>query len=662
MNKDKLGIRKRNLIIFSVLLIASIIGFIAFITLYYTIKQPNNWISAIFLLFVIISVLAVGIFATLSVREYLNRQIIVKQSFDNYIDEMISHNLMGTIIFDINNKILWTSKFIRKRFGRKWIGISLIAFFQTCGIDLANQEKEFEFKYNNFYYRVKLWNLNNSLSIKDITLEKNVLATYNQEAIVLGELEIDNYPLYQSVLSEEQIYNLNKEVIKTLDSLVARYNFVYRQYNTNGKFLIITNKLSLEAMKAVNFKFFDELHNILVDSESNITISISVGFIEGTENLNVKMQKAKQALLQAQSRGGDQVAIFSDLDVARYYGSTREILPNIDRTRIKSFISLLAERMKSSDVEQVIIYGHSNADLDAIGSALGLVALAKAFKKPAYICTNTQDDTTKRIIKNYYEDSTVFIKSKQAEKLSNQKTLVVFVDNSHPTRTDNPNALKNILQKNVFVIDHHRLGLAIDFAPKANRIIDPSVSSASEIVTEILMFIEKDINVDWKTAQMLLNGIYLDTLQFQKHVTFKTFEAASWLQSKGADSYKSSETLKIDTETYQKVNELLENLQEVKPGYYLAYKDIELSNDVISIAAEEILRISGRKASFVIAKTEKGNQYKLSARGLETNVQIIAEAVGGGGHFGTAAAVSDEKLDVFVDNIKQAIVSVKNYD
>ncbi|MGV2392444.1 UNVERIFIED_CONTAM: DHHA1 domain-containing protein [Campylobacter lari] len=118
--------------------------------------------------------------------------------------------------------------------------------------------------------------------------------------------------------------------------------------------------------------------------------------------------------------------------------------------------------------------------------------------------------------------------------------------------------------------------------------------------------------------------------------------------------------LKIDEDTQLKVNELLANLQEVREGYFFAYKDIPLSNDVISVAAEQILRISNRKAAFVVARLENTNTYKLSARSINVNVQLIAGEVGGGGHYGTAAATSNEDFDVFIDNIKQAIVSAKD--
>lgn len=118
--------------------------------------------------------------------------------------------------------------------------------------------------------------------------------------------------------------------------------------------------------------------------------------------------------------------------------------------------------------------------------------------------------------------------------------------------------------------------------------------------------------------------------------------------------------MKMDDKTHEIVLELLNNLQEIKDGYFLAYKDMVVSNDIISMASDEVLRISGRRASFVVAREATTNKLKLSARGLNTNVQIICESVGGGGHYSAAAAVTDESIEEFISNIKQAIVSVKD--
>ena len=193
-----------------------------------------------------------------------------------------------------------------------------------------------------------------------------------------------------------------------------------------------------------------------------------------------------------------------------------------------------------------------------------------------------------------------------------------------------------------------------------NFFIDSSASSASEIITEMIALSNNKDKINSLAAQLLLDGIYVDTNMFKKHISSKTFYACSLLEEWGASAEKSIISLKITEEIFNKVKKLNENLQEVKPGYFLSYADIDTTNDIIAIASDEILRVEGRKAAFVVGKLQGTNKYKLSARGVDTNVQIIAEAVNGGGHFGVAAAESDEPLEVFIDNIKQAIVSVQN--
>ncbi|MCS4536719.1 MULTISPECIES: DHH family phosphoesterase [unclassified Mycoplasma] len=622
-------------------------------------KTSLIW-SIMFTLILCFSLLLLGLFSITSIKSYISLQNKIKSSYERFTDEILEFNQLGTIIYDFYGNIVDCSQFIRKRFGDKLIGTSLTSFFESININFDKKNREYEFQHNGNFYIANIFDLDNYVSIKDISLQKRTLLMYDEELSVIGELEIDNYALYQSILSEDQLYKLNQNVISMLDGLVQKYNLIFRQYNSNGKFLIITNKGSLDKMIQVQFDFFKSLHNILKTQNNNIIVSISAGFAYGSNNYILKTDLAKTALLQAQGRGGDQVIVISPHSQPTYFGSTTEILPSVDRTRIRAFTKVVEQTLSNSAIDKVIVYGHAVADLDALGSAIGVISLAKAYNKKAYICSSTQDETTKKVLKQYWDViGEYIIKPQQANKISDENTVVFFVDNAHPTRTDNPEAIKNISSKNIFILDHHRMKLSIDFAPKENRIVATTSSSASELVTEMLMFADKKIKLDLITVQMLLNGICLDTLQFQKHATSKTFEAASWLEARGANSTTAANALKINAETYDKVNELLASLEEVKEGFFLAYADIPMPDDIISIAAEEILRIDGRRASFVVARQEKGDKYKLSARGIDTNVQIICENVGGGGGFAAAAAISTDDLETFIKNIKQAIVGVK---
>ncbi|QBF34768.1 phosphoesterase [Mycoplasmopsis phocirhinis] len=627
--------------------------------LFLVLKTSLIW-TFMFTLILCFSLILITIFTLFSIKSYVSLQSKIKLSHAKFIDNALKFNQLGTIIYDFSNTIVDSSYFIQKRFGNHLIGTPLKSFFENLGLDFDKKNRVYQFEYNGNFYEANIFDLDNYISIKDVSLLKRTMMMYNEQLSVIGEIEIDNYSLYQSILSEDQLYKLNQNVITLLEQLAQNYNLIFRQYNSNSKFLIITNQDSLTKMIKQEFDFLKKLHNLLKNQNSNVVVSFSAGFSYGSNELNVKTDLAKAALSQAQTRGGDQVIVVSPHTQPLYFGSTTEILPSVDRTQIRAFTQTIEQIFDNENIDKVIVYGHAVADLDAIGSAIGIVALAKAYNKKAYICSSTQDATTKKVLKQYWDViGEHIIKPQQANKISDENTVVFFVDNAHPSRTDNPDAIKNISSKNIFILDHHRLKLSIDFAPKQNRIISTTSSSASELVTEMLMFAQKKVKLDLITAQMLLNGICLDTLQFQKHATAKTFEAASWLEAKGANSTTAANALKIDAQTYLKVVELLNTLEEVKEGFFLAYADVAMSDDIISIAAEEILRIDGRRASFVVARQEKSTNYKLSARGIDTNVQIICENVGGGGGFAAAAAVSTDNLETFIKNIKQAIVGVK---
>ncbi|TDV24446.1 c-di-AMP phosphodiesterase-like protein [Mycoplasmopsis mustelae] len=595
-----------------------------------------------------------------SIVNFTKSRELVKRSFDNFVDEIMTNNSIGIIIYDVNRTIIWSSNFITSKFHKSFIGIQINDFLTKLDPNY-NQFKEINttkitIQNNDNYYEIQFWPLNNSIIIRDITLETLFKKEMHEQKSVIGELEIDNYSLLQSVLSEEQLFNVNKVIIDTLNECVERYNLIYRQY-TNGKFILITNKISLKKLKQENFAIFTKINERIKNTES-IKLSVSLGLATGWSLLNKKLEQAKKALNQAQSRGGDQIAIFSDTTQPIYFGSYTEILSDNNRTKIRVLAEKIAKKMSNPDIENVIIYGHKLADLDAVGSAFGIYNIAKAFNKEAYIAISTFDATTTNLLQNIKKQN-VFIKIATANKLTSERSLIFIVDTSHPERTDNIDAIANSVRDNVFVLDHHRPGKSIDFCTKTNMYVDTNASSASEIVTELSIFLSYKVDISKEIAQLLLNGIYLDTTQFSKSTSKRAFEASAWLETKGADSSISVDLLKYDDTTAKTIKKLLTNIIEVREGYYLAYSDEEASSDVISIAANEILKVRGRKASFVVAKLPNSKTYKLSARGIDTNVQVICEAVGGGGHFATAAAESQEELPIFADNIRHAITTAE---
>ncbi|VEU76182.1 DHH family phosphoesterase [Mycoplasmopsis columboralis] len=615
--------------------------------------------------------LLLGILTVLSVEaavlyflisRFVKSRELIRKSFNSFIEDTMANNNIGIIIYDSGQEIVWSSSFLKSKFKNDFIGWTVEDFFNKFHKDRKKidlNENRIEFSDSNNIYEAQFWPISSTIVIRDISTEHLFKTEAWEQKPVIGEIEIDNFQLYQSILSEEQFFRINKAVIDTIEDYVKKYNIIYRQY-TNGKFIIFANEKTLSQLKQEHFDLFMKLNQRDIADVNKL--SLSMGFASGWSSLKEQLEQAKKALLQAQSRGGDQVAIFSNTHNPIYFGSNSEIVADNSRTKVKNIALEMKKKLLSDEIDKVIIYGHSIADLDAIGAAYGIYEIAKSFNKKAYIGNITFDNTAslmmnemKQVLSEPYSVKTMDVLT----KMTNEKTMVVFVDNSDVARTDNPHALVNTDRNNVFVLDHHRVGKSVDYCPRTNVYIDTTASSASEIVTEIISFIENKVNISTTAAQLLLNGIYLDTSQFSKSVSQRAFAAAGYLESKGARGSVAGEILKIDNKTRETVENILKNLTEVKPGFFLAYSNIEASNDTISIAANEVLKIKGRVASFVVAKLKESkvpNTYKLSARGINTNVQIICESVGGGGHFGVAAAVSQEELSVFVDNIRHAII------
>lgn len=658
---------------FLINLVYILLFLITFIVLYH-LKLISSFLLFGLFIFLLISSL-IGLLWIL--WKFLHKTSKIHSSLYKYIDEVIDENNLGLILHATNGKIIWISSFIKKRFPENWIGKNIDDVFKKgTKINEENITGDGEiYSDKGYVYSLKRYRDKNAISIRDITLYDNVLQNYSKEKIVIGEIEIDNFQLLVSTLGEEDLFKVKTFVINSLDDLTKTYNFSYRQY-IEGKFWVVTNYETFSKLRNKNFNMFNEkeieLNNF--GYETKQMISLSAGFVYGINDISKLNQLAKDAIMYSKTRGGNQITVFKYGDKPMVYGSNSEINSSTSRSELNYISKNLLAVLSNPEVENIILYGHKNSDLDALGScfALGqfLVNYAKHkynLTKNMYIQNVTFDSTAFHFLETNSDflDKKMFIKPSMANKYTNKNTLIIVLDTAEETRIENPNAFINADPKKIFIFDHHRVVSGRpEFLSKGNDYIDTMASSASEIVTEIIAL---NSNREYKflspfAAQMLLNGIYLDTNQFKKSTSMKTFNAASILSLWGAESTKSIETLKISEKIFNIINKISQKSEEVKPGFFLSYTNEEIDLDVVSMAADFMLNIQGRKATFVIAKVVGKEKYKMSARGINnTNVQIIAEAVGGGGHFSAAAAESTtESLEEFVDNIRQAIVSVRN--
>ncbi|MGZ9428618.1 GGDEF domain-containing protein [Mycoplasma sp. 1012] len=608
---------------------------------------------------------------------FLHKSSKIQSSLYEYINDVVEENNLGLVLHTTNGKIIWVSSFIEKRFSKKLIGKNIDDVLKNKV--KANEENLVgdgsTFSEDGYTYAIKKYRDKNAISIRDITLYDNLLKSYEKDKVVIGEIEIDNFQLLLSTLGEEDFFKVKTSVINLLDELSKNYNFSYRQY-IEGKFWVVTSYETFSKLKAKNFSMFNEMVVNLNNSsyEAKQEVTLSVGFVYGTNEISKLNQIAKDAIIYSKTRGGNQITTIKYGSRPVVYGSNSEISSNSSRSELNFVSKKMLAVLENPEVENIILYGHKYADLDAVGSAFGLgqflITYAKTkfnLEKKMYIQNVTFDSTTTHFLEtnSQYIDKKIFIKPSTASKYTNKNTMIIIVDTAEATRIENPNAFNTADPKKIFIFDHHRVVSGKpEFLSKGNDYIETTASSSSEIVTEVIALNSDGENriISPFSAQMLLNGIYMDTNQFKKSTTMKTFNAASILTRWGAQGAKSIETLKISEEIFNIINKITRNVEEVKPGFLLAYTAEEIDLDVVSMAADFMLNIQGRKATFVVAKVVGKDRFKMSARGINnTNVQIIAETVGGGGHFSAAAAESTtETLEEFVDNIRQAIVSVKN--
>ncbi|MCK5788830.1 MAG: phosphoesterase, partial [Chlamydiia bacterium] len=320
-----------------------------------------------------------------------------------------------------------------------------------------NGESTFKFEIEAATYNAQIDVTNRTLVIKDVTREDELFKQYSAGKLVLGEIEIDNFQQYQLTLSEEELFKVQAHVIKMLDELVIKHNIIYRQY-TNGKYIIIANSHVLEKFKETKFSFLDALRKIEVMDGIHLSASLGFGLDSPMQKELLKM--AKDGLLQSQARGGDQVTIISPSVKPVYYGSKSQIAKTVSKVKINKVSLLFEKKLQDERIKRVIVYGHKFADLDALGAALGIVAIAQAYGKEVYIQNKTYDSSTTRAIEEVLskDEKKLFIKPVKARKLNKLNgTAVVIVDTAELSRIENPNALDGIERSSIFVFDHHRV-------------------------------------------------------------------------------------------------------------------------------------------------------------------------------------------------------------
>ena len=514
--------------------------------------------------------------------------------------------------------------------------------------------KEIRVAFNDRDYRVEM----KRISADIITQGVNILAKdYNSSLVAMymfDETDINQY--IQKIRDERFVVGLvyidnYEDALESVDD-VRRSLFVglvdkrVNKYFSAGaaiirklekdKYLVVFRYKFLEKLLADKFSLVEDIKSVKVGNEKTLTLSIAIG--TGAADYARNYDIAKAAMDLALGRGGDQ-AVIKDGEKIYYYGGKSQQMEKNTRVKVRVKAHALRQILEAND--NVLIMGHNLPDIDSFGSALGIYIIAKKFGKEAHIVfgeisSSVRPFMNRFIDKEEYPDD-MFIKKEEAENYLTASTVVIVVDVNRPQRTECPQLLDKC--KTIIVFDHHRRS-SDTITGAVLSYVDPYASSACEMVTEMIQYVDDGIKLKAFEADALYAGISIDTDGFNSKSGPRTFEAAAFLRRHGADITRVRKMLRNDMNEYKAIASAVSKSEVYKSAFAITVFDGEgLESPTIggAKAANQLLDISGIKASFVITQYE--DKLYISARSIdEVNVQLVMEKLGGGGHMSIAGA------------------------
>ena len=565
---------------------------------------------------------------------------------------------IGIIVIDEDKNIEWANNFIYKNIKVEEIkGLNILELMPEIS-ELFELETPVDNQFEIFgkHFKVNYQKDSGYIYFFDITESKVVMQRFRDTRPIIFNLSLDNYEDVSDSLDDEVASRLDATIVITLTDW-AKKNSIYLKRIDEDRFIGLLNVKDLKKIEKEKFQILDTIRNLKEVFDAPITLSIGVGM--GTDFLPELGELAKSSLDLALGRGGDQVAM-KDVDgTIRFYGGKTN--PQEKRTRIKARVVSNALADIVSDSDKIIVMGHKRPDFDAVGACVGIYTFAKIVGKECYIILNDsdRDETIQKVmfeIDNSDEQlARVFVDSDEAWELMTPQTTLIIVDTSDASRVIDAAILSKANRK--VIIDHHRRGEDIITNPLLTY-IEPYASSSSELIAELIEYQTKIERITPIAATIMLGGIVVDTQNFSIRTGSRTFDAAAYLRSNGADPTKVKTILKEPFENFMNRVEIINNSIQKSPEIIMAKapEDKYYTNVMLAQSADLLLTLKGIECSFAIGYLEEG-KVGISARSLgNINVQLIMEELGGGGHLANAATqIEGVNLDEVLERLNDAI-------
>ena len=599
------------------------------------------------------------------ISEHINELTV---SVDKAAQSTIINSPFPLVVLETNGNIIWKSSNFIKEFANIDTGTTLTDVIKelkqkiengknTNNISISESMKIGDKNYKVIAEYTKLREKEHKNSSEymatvyflDETNYVKLLEEYNNSRTCIGIIVLDNYEELMQRVTEEEKLKITSNAEKNIYSWVNKYDGLLVK-SERDTYVCIFDQLNLEKIKEDKFEILDEIKEI--KTQDNIQLTLSIAISENEKTNSEEYKSAKAVIDIALGRGGDQAIIKQNGKYYFFGGRTQEVEK---RTRVKARIVAQALEELMNSASNVIIMGHTNSDIDAMGSGMGVYRIAKTIGKDAYIVNETNGTSLDNFIndlKDIEEYNDVIIDKAEALNKISADSLLVVVDTDKKNYVEAPELLDKT--DKIVVIDHHRRGT--DYIENAILTFhEVYASSACELVTELVEYAEKTVKLTKFEVEALYAGIMMDTKNFTFKTGVRTFEAAAFLRKCGVDIIKVKKWFQSDLETYNKISEIVAKSEIIDDTIAISIYEKEDSDANITCAkaADELLTISNITASFVIGKM--GDKIYISGRSIgDINVQLILEKLGGGGHITVAGAQVEGMTQ---EEVKQELIN-----
>ncbi len=615
-----------------------------------------------------------------------------KQMLSDYLDDVIRNiersvhystkNLdVGIAVFSSDGKLQWKNEKFQE-----WTGLKSLERKKPEEV-LPVPENAFEtmcvkddckvIQMRGRYYQMQYFSVQNPAKnterkddaastlmvyLTDITEWEKLKQRFAEERMCLACVRFDNYEDVMKGLSESARANLNGEIGEILNKWVeSLQGFVVRSNKEN--LVVGINYKNLQKAIEDKFSVLDKVRE--VRQENKLAPTISIGISKDGETLQEISLHASKALDLALGRGGDQVVVECDKQM-QYFGGTNAVSAKSTRVRARIVAHTIREQMELAD--KVFVMGHANEDYDSIGSAIGIAKLSLSLQKPTFIVISSRSTSLQKLKKvvfngelNISEEDKLyeglFVHEEDVLEEISPNSLLMLVDHHRAVLSASQKVLEAIPQKRI-IIDHHRRAEDI-IQNTILKYMEPSSSSASELVTELTGYFNDKLEFTKGEATALYSGLVVDTKNFNVQTGARTFEAAALLRTSGADPILVRQLFKDDLESFRDRYRIIAEAETPLPHLAISInRDVENSSDTSILAAQAadaLINVTGVSVGVVISACTDGNVNVSARSDGSVNVQVIMEELGGGGHQ-TVAGVQLQNADA--DEVKQQIIEL----